>query len=112
MTQLDPRSSPTTTPSPPSTGGQPGKHEPFNWRVSLVMAVGLVVLFGVLFGLRALGIFPPRPGEDPEIAAVRATLAALPTQQAAPAVQPTSAPTQSSGPAPSGRIAPSTPAPA
>jgi len=76
------------------------------------MAIALVVLFGVLFGLRWLDIFPSRPGEDPEIAAARATLAALPTQQAAPAVQPTSAPTQSSGAAPSGRIAPSTPAPA
>ena len=57
------------------------------------MAVGLVVLFGVLFGLRALGVFPRQPGDDPEIAAVRSTLAALPTQQAAPAVQPTAAPT-------------------
>jgi hypothetical protein len=74
------------------------------------MAVGLVVLFGVLFGLRALDIFPTKSGEDPQIAAVRATLAALPTQQAAPAVKPTSGPTQSSGTAPSGGIAPSTPA--
>ena len=34
---------------------------PFNWRVSVGMAIGLVVLFGLLFGLRALGISRPVP---------------------------------------------------
>src|SRR6516225_10094115 len=104
MTQTDPRM-PARTPNP-NAGEPQRKHEPpFNWRVSVGMAVGLLVLFGALFGLRALDIFPPKPGEDPEIVAVRATLAALPTQPAAPAVQPTSAPTQVSA-----AIALSTPA--
>ena len=109
MTQIDPRR-PTTTPNPNPGEPQQKQESPFNWRVSVGMAVGLLVLFGVLFGLRALDIFPPRPGEDPQIAAVRATLAALPTQQAAPAVQPTSTTTPASAPAPSGPIALSTPA--
>src|SRR5438132_12843022 len=105
MTQIDPRN-PKTKSRPPDGGEPPRKQEPsFNWRVSVGMAIGLLVLFGVLFGLRALDIFPPKPAEDPQIAAVRATLAALPTQQAAPAVQPTSAPTSVSGPAPLGPIA-------
>jgi hypothetical protein len=94
MTQLDPRSQATSTPQTPSAGGQPVKEgPPFDWRVSVGMAIGLVVLFGLLFGLRTFGIFPPRPAEDPEIAAVRATLAALSTQQPAPAAQPILAPT-------------------
>jgi hypothetical protein len=109
MTQIDPRR-PTTTPNP-NPGEPRRKQEPsFNWRVSVGMAVGLLVLFGVLFGLRALDIFPPKPAEDPQIAAVRATLAALPTQQAAPAVQPTPASTQAPAPATLGPIALSTPA--
>lgn len=108
MTQIDPRR-PTTTPNP-NPGEPQRKQEPsFNWRVSVGMAVGLLVLFGVLFGVRALDIFPPKPAQDPQIAAVRATLTALPTQQAAPAVQSTSAPTSVSGPAPLGPIALSTP---
>jgi hypothetical protein len=108
MTQIDPRRD--APPPNPNPGEPQWKHEPpYNWRVSVGMAVGLLVLFGVLFGLRALDIFPPKPGDDPQIAAVRATLAALPTQQpAAPAVQPTSAPTPP-GPAPLGPIALSTP---
>src|SRR5437879_11527364 len=111
MTQSDPRN-PKTKSRPPDGGEPPRKQDaPFNWRVSVGMAIGLVVLFGVLFGLRALDIFPPKPAEDPQIGAVRATLAALPTQQAAPTVQPTLAPTQASGSAPVGRIALSTPAP-
>ncbi len=109
MTQIDPRR-PTTTPNP-NPGEPRRKQEPsFNWRVSVGMAVGLLVLFGVLFGLRALDIFPPKPAEDPQIAAVRATLAALPTQQAAPAVQPTPGSTQAPAPATLGPIALSTPA--
>jgi hypothetical protein len=60
------------------------------------MALGLAVLFGVLFGLRALGIFPPRAGQDPEIAAVRATLAAMPTAQPVAEAQPTPAPAETS----------------
>jgi hypothetical protein len=110
MTQLDPHS-PTTRPATP--GGQPPvkQEPPFNWRVSVGMAIGLAVLFGVLFGLRTLGIFPPRPADDPEIAAVRATLAALPTQRAAPAAQPTVAPAQPAAPAASGAIGPATPVP-
>lgn len=97
MTQPDTRSR-TTTASPASTGGVPQNEKPrFNWRISVGMAIGLVVLFGVLFGLRALHIFPPEPGEDPQIVAVRATLAALPTQPAV-AAQPTPTPA-SAGPA-------------
>jgi hypothetical protein len=46
------------------------------------MFVGLAILFGVLFGLRVLHIFPPEPGQDAEIAAARATQAALGTQEA------------------------------
>lgn len=112
MTQRDPRSSTITTPSTPSTDRPPAKQEPpFNWRVSVGMAIGLLVLFGLLFALRAFDIFPPRPGEDPEIAAARATLAALPTPQAAPAAQPTAAPTTLSAPAPLGPIVLATPAP-
>lgn len=108
MTRIDPRRPTTPNPNP----GEPQrKQEPsFNWRVSVGMAVGLLVLFGVLFGLRALDIFPPKPAEDPQIAAVRATLAALPTQQPAPAVQPTPASTQAPAPATLGPIALSTPA--
>jgi hypothetical protein len=110
MTQIDPRS-PKATARTAEVGEPPRKQEPpFNWRVSVGMAIGLVVLFGVLFGLRALDIFPPKPAEDPQIAAARATLAAAPTQQAAAAVQPTLAPTQVSGPAASTPIALSTPA--
>jgi hypothetical protein len=109
MTQIDPRR-PTTTPNP-NPGEPQRKQEPsFNWRVSVGMATGLLVLFGVLFGLRALDIFPPKPAEDPQIAAVRATLSALPTQQPAPAVQPTPASTQAPAPATLGAIALSTPA--
>jgi hypothetical protein len=94
MTQIDPRNTTTTTPSTPDRP-LPGKGgSSYNWRVSVGMALGLALLFGVLFGLRALGIFPPRPAEDPEIAAARATLASLPTQQPAAIVQPTLAPTQ------------------
>lgn len=113
MTQLDRRSPTTTTPSTPNTDGRgPKAGQPFNWRISIAMAVGLAVLFAVLFGLRALDIFPPRPAEDPEIAAVRATLAAIPTQQVAPVAQPTAAaPTSASAPAPLGPIVLSTPAP-
>src|SRR5438132_11818117 len=110
MTQIDPRN-PKTKSRPPDGGEPPRKQDaPFNWRVSVGMAVGLLVLFGVLFGLRALDIFPPKPAEDPQIAAVRATLAALPTQQAAPAAQPTSAPTAASGPVAVGSTALSAPA--
>jgi hypothetical protein len=42
------------------------------------MFVGLAILFGVLFGLRVLHIFPPEPGQDAEIAAQEA-LAPRPT---------------------------------
>src|SRR6266516_4170809 len=110
MTQIDPRS-PKATTRTAEVGEPPRKQEPsFNWRVSVGMAIGLVVLFGVLFGLRALDIFPPKPAEDTQIAAARATLAALPTQQAAAAAQPTLAPTPASGPATLGPIALPTPA--
>jgi hypothetical protein len=108
MTQLDPRS-PTTRPATPGAQPPVKQEPPFNWRVSVGMAIGLVVLFGALFGLRTLGIFPPRPAEDPEIAAVRATLAALPTQPVA-AVQPTAAPTPRSA-ATLGPVVPATPPP-
>jgi hypothetical protein len=108
MTQIDPRS-PKAAIRTAEVGEPPRKQEPpFNWRISLGMAIGLLVLFGVLFGLRALDLFPQRPAEDPQIAAARATLAAVPTQQAAPAVQPTLVPTQVSGPAASGPVARST----
>src|SRR6266536_5472679 len=83
MTQLDPRA-PTGSP-PPSDGRVPSspRREPgSNWRISVGMVVGLAILFGVLFGLRALHIFPPEPGQDGEIAAARATQAALGTQEA------------------------------
>lgn len=109
MTQIDPRR-PTTTPNPNPGEPQPKQEPSFNWRVSVGMAVGLMVLFGVLFGLRALDIFPPRPAQDPQIAAVRATLTTLPTQQAAPAVQTTRASTPAPAPATLGPIALSTPA--
>ncbi len=103
MTQLDPRA-PTGSP-PPSDGRVPSspRREPgFDWRISVGMVVGLAILFGVLFGLRALHIFPPEPGQDGEIAAARATQSALGTQEAlaprptvaaagAPAAAPTSA---------------------
>src|SRR3982074_1270641 len=83
MTQLDPRA-PTGVAPPPKggPGGPPRREAGFNWRISAGMFVGLAVLFGVLFGLRALHIFPPEPGQDAEIAAARATQAALGTQEA------------------------------
>jgi hypothetical protein len=83
MTQLDPRA-PTGAPPPPKggPGGSPRREAGFNWRISAGMFVGLAILFGVLFGLRALHIFPPEPGQDAEIAAARATQAALGTQEA------------------------------
>jgi hypothetical protein len=83
MTQLDPRV-PTGAPLPPDggPGGSPRRETGFNWRISAGMFVGLAILFGVLFGLRALHIFPPEPGQDAEIAAARATQAALGTQEA------------------------------
>jgi hypothetical protein len=110
MTQID-RRSPKARTGTREVGESPRKQEPpFNWRVSIGMAIGLVVLFTVLFGLRALDIFPPKPAEDPQIAAARATLAAAPTQQAATAAQPRPAATQASAPAASGPIALSTPA--
>ena len=82
MTQIDPRA-PTGAPAP----SDDGRHTPrrvergFNWRVSVGLFVGLAVLFGVLFGLRALHIFPAEPGQDVEIANARATQSALATQQ-------------------------------
>src|SRR5579859_5038314 len=110
MTQIDPRT-PKATTRTAEVGGPPRKQEPpFNWRVSVGMAIGLLVLFGVLFGLRALDIFPPKPAEDPQIAAARATLAAVPTLQAVAAVQPTKASTQAPAPATSGPVVVSTPA--
>ena len=83
MTQLDPRA-PTGAPPPPNGGpdGSPRRETGINWRISAGMFVGLAILFGVLFGLRALHIFPPEPGQDAEIAAARATQAALGTQEA------------------------------
>src|SRR5216684_203214 len=83
MTQLDPRV-PTGAPPPPDggPGGSPRRETGFNWRISAGMFVGLAILFGVLFGLRVLHIFPPEPGQDAEIAAARATQAALGTQEA------------------------------
>jgi len=83
MTQLDPHL-PTGAPVPPDDNrtGSPRPGPGFNWRVTVGMLVGLVVLFGVLFGLRALQIFPTQPGQDPVIAAARATQAALGTQEA------------------------------
>src|SRR6266851_3204945 len=83
MTQLDPRA-PTGAPPPPDggPGGSPRRETGFNWRISAGMFVGLAILFGVLFGLRVLHIFPPEPGQDAEIAAARATQAALGTQEA------------------------------
>jgi len=75
------------------------------------MAVGLALLFGVLFGLRALGVFPSRPTEDPEIAAAQATLAALATQQPVAAQPTTQAATLAPAPATSGGTIVSTPAP-
>ena len=47
-----------------------------------ISVIGLAILFGILFGLRVLHIFPPEPGQDAEIAAARATQAALGTQEA------------------------------
>lgn len=101
MTQLDPRP-PTRAPAPPDGGSptSPPQDSGFNWRVSIGLFAGLAVLFGVLFGLRALHIFPPEPGQDPEIVAARATQAVLGTQEAlaprptaAAAVAPAAAPT-------------------
>src|SRR5579859_8270605 len=103
MTQIDPRR-PTTTPNPNPGEPQRKQETSFNWRVSVGMVLGLLVLFGVLFGLRALDIFPPKPAEDPQIAAARATLAAVPTLQAVAAVQPTKASTQALAPATSGPV--------
>jgi len=83
MTQLDPHL-PSGAPVPPDDNrpGSPRPEPGFNWRVTVGMLVGLVVLFGVLFGLRALQIFPAEPGQDAVIAAARATQAALGTQEA------------------------------
>jgi hypothetical protein len=83
MTQIDPHA-PTGVPAPSDDHRPtaPRQDRGFNLRVSVGMAVGLVVLLGVLFGLRAPRIFPPEPGQDPEIAAARATQAALGTQEA------------------------------
>jgi hypothetical protein len=109
MTQLDPRTS-TEAPAPPQETSQPGpsSESPFNWHVSLGMFIGLVVLFATLFGLRALHIWPPDPGQDPEIVAAFATRAVLQTQAAVatplPAatvvVAPAAAPTIDATPAP------------
>lgn len=107
MTQIDPRA--PTGASAPSDDHRPTSQRQergFNWRISVGMFVGLAVLFGVLFGLRALHIFPPEPGQDAQIAAARSTQAALGTQEAsarrstavvssAPAAAPTVAPTTS-----------------
>src|SRR5438270_12563895 len=83
MTQIDPLA-PTGAPPLPNggPGGSPRREAGFNWRISAGMFVGLAILFGVLFGLRALHIFPPEPGQDAEIAAARATQAAFGTQEA------------------------------
>src|SRR6266542_5262454 len=83
MTQHDPHV-PTGAPPPPDggPGGSPRRETGFNWRISAGMFVSLAILFGVLLGLRALHIFPPEPGQDAEIAAARATQAALGTQEA------------------------------
>src|SRR5437899_1702185 len=83
MAQLDPRV-PTGAPPPPDggPGGPPRRETGFNWRISAGMFVGLAILFGVLLGLRVMHIFPPEPGQDAEIAAARATQAALGTQEA------------------------------
>jgi hypothetical protein len=68
MTQLDPRNPTTTPPQPKDHGASAQKPEPsFNWRVSIGIALGLLILFGVLFGLRAAHIFPPEPTQDSEM---------------------------------------------
>jgi hypothetical protein len=122
MTQLDPRIPRKTSPPTHGAGASPQMQEPaFNWRVSVGIAIGLVVLFGALFGLRALHIFPPEPGQDPEIVAARATQAALQTQAvlapkpttatvAAPAAAPTANPAAVVTPAPIPTRAPTPPA--
>src|SRR6202049_2169156 len=110
MTQLDPRL-PTGAPATPDdhSPGSPRLERGFNWRVSTGLFVGLVVLFSVLFGLRALHIFPPEPGQDAVIAAARATQAALGTQEALaprPTVGVAGAPAQAQPAAPT--VAPTT----
>ena len=83
MTQLDPHL-PTGAPVRPDDHrpGPPRPESGFNWRITVGMFVGLVLIFGVLFGLRAFQIFPAEPGQDPVIAAARAPQAALGTQEA------------------------------
>src|SRR5438477_12678080 len=110
MTQLDPHV-PTGAPPPPDggPGGSPRRETGFNWRISAGMFVGLAILFSVLFGLRALHIFPPEPGQDAVIAAARATQAALGTQEAVaprPTVGVAGAPAQAQPAAPT--VAPTT----
>src|SRR5713101_1983031 len=89
MAHLDPRV-PTGAPAPPDggPGGSPRRETGFNWRISVGMFVGLAILFGVLFGLRALHIFQPEPGQDAGIADARAAPAPQPAAAATPEAQP------------------------
>ena len=80
MTQLDPHRHPQSSAAPQDTGGSPPTREAPFWRVTVGMAAGLVLLFGVLFGLRGLHIFPPEPDQDAGIVAVRATQSAIQTE--------------------------------
>ena len=69
---------------------------PYRWRTFFIWAAGIVLLFGVLIALRELHIFPRPAGDDPEIAAAKATQQALMTAAVLtprPTVAPTRAPT-------------------
>lgn len=72
-----------------------GAEPPYRWRTFFTWAAGLAIIFGVLFALRGLHIFPRPAGDDPEIVAAKATQQALMTAAVLtprPTVAPTRAP--------------------
>jgi len=78
---------------PPETPS--GTEPPYRWRTFFIWAAGLAIIFGVLFALRGLHIFPRPAGDDPEIVAAKATQQALMTAAVLtprPTVAPTRAP--------------------
>ncbi len=72
---------------------------PYRWRTFFIWAAGLAIIFGVLFALRGLHIFPRPVGDDPEIVAAKATQQALMTA-AVLTPRPTAAPTRAPAVAP------------
>jgi hypothetical protein len=75
--------------SPPPDGGEPRRQDvPYRWRTFALWLAGLLLLLGVLFGLRTFQIFPGPASEDAEIVTARATQAAFLTREAASAKTP------------------------